>query len=484
MMSKPASAPVTLWDAQDVIHATNGRAIGGDTWHAQGISMDTRTLQPGDIFVALHGENAQSDGHNFVAQAFEKGAVAAIVDHDVFDGNNNAPSGALVVVEDTLAALADMARYIRNDFGGVSIGVTGSVGKTGTKEMLAACFGAVSSTYASRSSYNNHIGVPYSVASMPHGTDVGIFEMGMNHSGEITPLSEIVRPDIAIITTVQEVHMEHFNAVEEIADAKAEIFRGMNHNGIAILNQDNPHLVRLRAAAKTQGLGKIYTFGVGKDADARILNIIHAANGTRVQARIMDEEIGFTLQFTGEHHAKNALAVLLAVKLAGYDLTRAVKALEAIEPLPGRGLKENLNYGDPDNPVTLIDESYNASPVAMKAAFKVLALIDPGRGGRRIAVLGDMLELGESSAQYHRDLALPLKAANIDFVYTCGSMMKELHQNLPQDIKGAHKETSQELAEIVPEAIAPGDVVMVKGSLGSKMKVVVEALRAYPETLK
>lgn len=460
--------------AEDAAMATNGKLINGEKWTTSGFSIDTRTLQEGDIFIALKGETGR-DGHDFVTQAFEKGAAAAVISREIDTDN------PLLIVEDTLEALQALGRAARENFGGLAVGVTGSVGKTGTKEMLAACFSEFGQTHAAEGSFNNHIGVPLTLASIPHGTDIGVFEMGMNHAGEIGPLSKMVQPDIAIITTVEAVHIENFDSVEGIADAKAEIFEGMDSDGIAILNHDNPHLPRLKAAAKTQGLSKIYTFGAGEGADARLMNVIDAANGLRMEANILGEKVVCTLQMSGVHNAMNALSVILSAKLAGYDAQKATRGLEKITPIAGRGKRESLDYGDSDNPVTLIDESYNASPVAMKAAFKVLALIDPGRGGRRIAVLGDMLELGDKSAKYHEDLALPLQAANIDFVYTCGSMMKHLHQNLPQDIGKEHKETSGELAEIIPDAIVPGDVVMVKGSLGSQMKVVVEALRAFPD---
>jgi UDP-N-acetylmuramoyl-tripeptide--D-alanyl-D-alanine ligase len=370
----------------------------------------------------------------------------------------------------------------RGRSGAKIIGVTGSVGKTGTKEMLAAAFGALGQAHASRKSYNNHWGVPLTLASMHAGTDFGIFEMGMNHAGELTALSAQVRPDIAIITTIASVHLEHFGEERKIAEAKAEIFSGMAQGSFAILNRDNEWFAFLKAEAEKRGV-KAFGFGENKGADCLMTDCLEAANGTRVKAQVLDEEVSFTLQVPGRHIALNALAVLLAVKLAGGDVQKAAKALGKMEPIAGRGKKELLNIGDARNPVTLIDESYNASPVAMRAAFKVLALIDPGRGGRRIAVLGDMLELGKQAPQLHADLALPLEAADVQLVYTCGPLMKSLYDALPQDRRGAHKKDSRELAEIVPDVLTPGDVVMVKGSNGSKMGVVVEALRALPGKL-
>lgn len=482
-----------IWTENDVALATHGVLSRGSKlqdavassslWRATGLCIDTRQVKKGDLFIALLGEinpdGTQNDGHKYIAKAFDGGAIAAMVNRSWFDAGHAQPYEGkyFIIVDDTLTGLQDMGRYRRENFGGLSIGITGSVGKTGTKEMLAACFAAFAPTHAARASFNNHIGLPLTVSAIPDGCDVAVFEMGMNHAGEISPLSQIAKPDIAIITTVADVHIEFFDSIEGIADAKAEIFDGMSAQGTAILNGDNPHFARLKAAAKTQGLQHVYSFGQADHADARLIGVIEAANGMRVHANIMGRDVHFTMQHSGHHQALNALSVLLAVHVAGYDIDVAMKALGTIAPLAGRGQRQSLNYGDPKNPVTLIDESYNASPVAMKAAFKVLAMIDPGRGGRRIAILGDMLELGDKSAQYHRDLALPLQSADIDFVYTCGSMMKNLHDALPQDIGKMHKDTSLELAEIVPEAIMPGDVVMVKGSLGSKMNVVVEALR-------
>ncbi len=319
---------------------------------------------------------------------------------------------------------------------------------------------------------------------MHAGTDFGVFEMGMNHANEITPLSKMVKPDIAIITTIAPVHIESFdNGLDGIIDAKAEIFDGVVDGGVVLLNRDIDSFNILKEKAENKNL-KVYSFGEHEDADARIINCLEAANGSRVNAEIMGEEVQYSLQIAGRHIACNALAVFLAVKLAGADIKQAAQAMAKQEPIIGRGKREVIETGVKDNPITLIDESYNASPTAMNAAFKVLALVDPGRGGRRIAVLGDMLELGKDSGKMHADLALPLKAANVDLVYTCGKHMKKLYENLPANQRGVHKENSKELAQIVPDVLIPGDVVMVKGSLGSKMGLVVEALRALPEKFK
>jgi UDP-N-acetylmuramoyl-tripeptide--D-alanyl-D-alanine ligase len=461
-----------IWTAKDAAKATQGEASG--TWLATGVSINTRTLNPGDLFIALKGDKL--DGHDYVADALDKGAAAAIV--------SKVPEGVtdkekLLIVEDTLRAMEALGVEARNRSAAKRIGITGSVGKTGTKEMLADLLKHEGQTHASKGSYNNHWGVPFSLASMHEGTDYGVFEMGMNHAGEISPLSKQVNPEICIITTVSAVHIENFDNEEQIAAAKAEIFDGMNQGGLAILNAENEWFDYLKQKAENKDL-MVLPFGEEEHCAARLLECLEASNGSRVKAKILDEEVSFYLSVPGKHIVGNALAVLLAVKVLGGNVTEAAKRLGEIEAVSGRGKQEFLDLGDSKNPVTLIDESYNASPAAMRAAFKVLALIDPGRGGRRIAVLGDMLELGKKSPELHKDLALPLQAADVQLVYTCGTFMKNLYDALPPEQKGEHKKDSSELAKIVPDVLTPGDVVMVKGSNGSKMGVIVEALRALP----
>lgn len=466
-----------LWSSTEAAKATGGTASG--QWVATGISIDTRSLKKGDLFIAIRGD--AMDGHRFAADALAKGAAAVVMDHAV----EGVPADKALMVSDTFKAMQDLGIAARARTGAKIIGVTGSVGKTGTKEMLGRAFSALGQTHYSEKSLNNHWGVPLSLARMDAGCDYAVFEMGMNHAGEITPLTRMVKPHIAIITTIAPVHTEHFpDGLDGIAKAKAEIFAGMDAHGIAIVNRDNPQCDLIMDGAKRQGIQKIFTFGHSEEADARLVECLVASNGTRITARILGEEHIFTLKDAGPHNATNALAVLLAVKLIGGDVEAAIAALRDIEPPAGRGKREYLNIGDAENPVTLIDESYNASPVAMQAAFKVMALIDPGRGGRRIAILGDMYELGQNSAQMHRDLALPLQAAGVDLVYTCGALMKNLYDALPEQNRGAHRDEAPEMAQIVPDVLVPGDVVLVKGSRGGgekpRMQLVVEALRALP----
>lgn len=467
------SASNVIWTAKEAALATGGKTSG--EWSAMGVSIDSRSVKEGDLFIAIKGDS--SDGHAYVADAIQNGAVAAIVSQEI---SGVAPE-KLLIVADTFKAMQDLGVASRARSFAKIIGVTGSVGKTGTKEFLRTALDALGQTHASIKSYNNHWGVPFSLSNMHAGSDYAVFEMGMNHANEITPLSQFVRPHIAIITTVEPVHVGNFeNGVEGIASAKAEIFDGVEQGGSAILNRDNEWFDYLAAKAAEKNI-KVYGFGEHDDAQARLVQSLEASNGSRVTARIVDEDVSYSLQLAGRHNVMNSLAVLLAVKLAGGDVQKAAKSLSRQEPIIGRGKRETLNIGDAANPITLIDESYNASPASMRAAFKVLALIDPGRGGRRIAFLGDMLELGNDSAKMHADLALPLKAANVDLVYTCGKSMKNLYDSLPANQRGTHKDSSADLAKIVPDVLVPGDVVMVKGSFGSKMGTVVEALRALPD---
>lgn len=475
-----ASLPV--WSSADIAKAVNVPVNGA--WVAKGVTIDSRDVQKGDLFIAIHGD--KQDGHMYAKAAFDKGAAAVMVDHLI----EGIPAENQVVVSDTFAALQTLGQAARMRTAARIVGVTGSVGKTGTKDMMIHLLSTLGPTHGSVKSFNNHWGVPLTLARMQAGSDFGVFEMGMDHAGEITPLSLMVKPHIAIITTVASSHIENFaDGIEGIAKAKAEIFNGMDAHGIAILNRDNDFFDFLRSAAQTKGLRKILSFGRHAEADARLDDILIASNGIRAMATILGEPITFTLKDAGEHNAMNALSVLLAYKILGGNMQDAIAALRDIEPPAGRGKREYLDVGDAANPVTLIDESYNASSaVAMQAAFKVLALIDPGRGGRRIAILGDMYEQGKNAAAIHRELALPLQAAGVDLVYTCGPLMKNLYDALPANKQGAHRDESPELAQIVPEVLVPGDVVMVKGSRGGgdkpRMQVIVEALREMPKRAK
>ncbi len=462
-----------LWTSVDAAAAT-GCSVSG-SWTAHGVSIDSRTIRPGDLFVAIAGP--RFDGHEFVADAFRKGAVAALVHR----APPNVPESAnLLPVDDTLEGLAALGRYARLRTEARLVGVTGSVGKTGTKEALGLALGGFGDTHASPGSFNNHWGVPLSLARLPVRAAFGIFELGMNHGGEIAPLSCLVKPDVAIITTVEAVHIENFDSVEGIADAKAEIFAGMGPDGTAILKRDNAHFPRLVAHARTQGLGRIWSFGRHSDAEARIDKADLHATSSAVEATILGEPVRYVLSAPGEHWVLNSLAVLLAVKAVGQDVAAAARTLSGVDLLKGRGARQRvrLDGASGAGSFLLIDESYNASPVAVTAALQVLGMADLGDRGRRIAVLGDMLELGEHAAEMHRGLARPIELNEVDLVFACGPMMAELLAALPADKRGGFAEDSLALAPLVAAAVGPGDAVMVKGSLGSAMNRVVEALRA------
>ncbi|MDZ5647451.1 UDP-N-acetylmuramoylalanyl-D-glutamyl-2,6-diaminopimelate--D-alanyl-D-alanine ligase [Nitrospirillum sp. BR 11828] len=471
----PPPTSTMLWTAADAAAAANGRALGAD-WAATGVSINTRTLNPGDLFVALKGPNF--DGHAFVAVALQRGAAACLVSRVPEGLPADAP---LLLVDDTQAALEDLARVARLNATAKIIAVTGSVGKTSAKEFLRTALGALGPTFATEGNLNNHLGVPLSLACLPADARYGVFEMGMNHAGEIGPLSRMARPDIAIITTVEAVHLEFFASIEGIADAKAEIFEGMSRQGTAILNRDNPQYARLLAAARTQGVGQVLSFGATAGADARLIDLDLGPTGSDVTAEIQGEVIRYTLAVPGRHQALNSLAVLLAVAAAGGDVTVAAQALATLPPVKGRGVRQTVPL--PTTPhgggsLTLIDESYNASPVSVAASAAVLGQAQPGPGGRRIAVLGDMLELGADAPALHAGLAEPLVAADVQLVFTCGPLMRHLFNRLPADRRGAHADSSVELAPLVGAAVRAGDIVMVKGSAGSRMALVVDALKA------
>jgi len=460
-----------LWTAQDAQAATGGRMTAAADWTATGVSIDSRKVAPGDLFVALQGPNF--DGHAFVGAALAAGASAALVSH-VPDGlGEGAP---LLLAGDTLDAMAALGAAGRARCDARVVGVTGSVGKTGTKETLRHVLSAQGPTYATEGSLNNHWGVPLSLARLSADRRFGVFELGMNHAGELGPLSRQVRPHVAIVTNVEAAHLEFFASVEAIADAKAEIFEGLDRDGVAVLNRDNPQFARLRDAAHARGLGRVWSFGAQDGAEARLLDVSLHATCSAVTALIHGERLQYCLSLPGRHWVMNSLAVLLAVKALGADVATAARSLATLQPVKGRGTRKRIHAAQ--GAFTLIDESYNASPAAMVATLEVLGTLDPGAGGRRIAVLGDMRELGERADALHAALAEPLRAAHVDAVYACGPHMRALFDRLPAAMRGAWTETSVELAPIVTAAVKGGDVAMVKGSLGSRTGLIVEALAA------
>lgn len=465
-----------LWTALEAAAATDGSARG--SWTATGISIDSRTSRPGDLFVALKGPNF--DGHDYVVDALKRGAAAAMVHRRP---TGLAPDAPLLMVDDTMDGLWSLGAMARLRMPGRIVAVTGSVGKTGTKEALRLALGDQAPAYASEGNLNNQWGVPLSLARMPARSAYGVFELGMNHPGEIAPLSRLVMPHVAVITTVEAVHTEHFETVEAVADAKAEIFMGMGPAGTAILNRDNPYYPRLVAHARTQGLGRIWSFGEHERADARLVDCSLHATASAVTASIQGEQVQYSLPAPGRHWVVNSLAVLLAVKALGGDVVRAARSLARITPMKGRGARHRVRVArDGDRgTLLLIDESYNASPVSMAAALQVLGQADLGDRGRRIAVLGDMLELGDQAEALHVGLKEALVAAEVDLVFVCGPNMGRLYDVLPPAMRGAAAADSEALARIVEAAVRPGDAVMVKGSLGSRMARVVDTLLALDE---
>ena len=459
-----------LWTAAEAAQATGGRCR--DDWAATGVSIDTRTLSPGDLFVALRGPN--HDGHDFVADAFARGAAAAMVDRDIA---GLPPTAPLLRVGDTLAGLTGLGRAGRARSPARIVAVTGSVGKTGTKEALRLALGACGATFASAGSLNNHWGVPLSLARLPPDAAHGVFELGMNHKGEIAALTRLVRPHIAVITTVEPVHLGFFCSVEEIADAKSEIFLGLEPGGAAVLNRDNPHFARLAAAAKAAGAAEILGFGADPQAEIRLVDCVGGPHGSTVDAMVAGRMLRFRLNVAGRHWAMNTLSVLGTVQAAGCELGRAAAALAALEAPPGRGRRHSLPWRG--GKLTLIDESYNASPAAMRAALAVLGATPPEHGGRRLAVLGDMLELGAAGESLHRALAEPIAAAAIDRVFLVGSEMAALDKALPSPRRGGLWPTAEAAIPALLRFLEPGDVVTIKGSYGVRMGRIVERLLAH-----
>ena len=459
----------TLWTAQEAALATGGRTQGD--WEAKGVSIDSRAVAAGDLFIALKGPSF--DGHDFVADALGKGAAAAMVSK--LPGG--LPAGTpLLQVGDTLEALTALGQAARTRSQARFTGVTGSVGKTGTKEALKACLAAQGATAASVASFNNHWGVPLSLARMAPDSAYGVFEVGMNHAGEISALTAILRPHVAIITTIAPVHLEFFDSVEGIADAKAEIFESMGADGTAVLNRDNAFYDHLAGKARAAGVGRIVGFGTAAGAELRLEACELGERSSQVRAEIFGRRVDYSLGLPGQHSVMNSLAVLGAVEAAGADLDKALLELAKLAPLKGRGAREELALPGGGH-FELIDDSYNANPSSLRAAIAVLGASQPGSGGRRIAVLGDMLELGDEAERLHAGMAAPIAEAGVDLVFSCGSLMAALAEALPPAQRGGHASDSQALAPEVVAALGPGDVVLVKGSLGSRMALVVEALK-------
>ena len=438
----------------------------------EGVSIDTRTLAPGDLFFAIKGET--HDGHDHVARAFEAGSSAAVVHWDRV--RDLAALGPVFAADETLKALERLGVAARARSVARIVAVTGSVGKTSTKEMLRAILGASGDTHASAASYNNHWGVPLTLSRLPARAEFGVFEIGMNHAGEITPLVRMVRPHAALITTIAPVHIEYLGSIKAIADAKAEIFLGLESNGTAILNRDAPQFERLAAAARVRGV-PVRTFGASPGCDAVLIAREETDAGSRVTAKVAGRSLRFDLGAPGAHMAENALGALLAAEALGADLERSAAALASFSPQKGRG--ERMALVAPGGAITLIDESYNANPASMRAALKLLGSARPGSNGRRIAVIGDMLELGADGAAMHAALAADLVANQVDLLFGAGPLTRALYDAAPQAQRAAWFERASDLVGEVARALRAGDVVMVKGSNGSRMGPLVASLRDH-----
>ena len=443
-----------LWNPDDLVEATGGSML--TPFAASGVSIDTRTLRPGDLFVALR--TSSGDGHAHVGEALHKGAAGALVQHQ--DG---APDDApLLVVRDTQAALTALGAFARERFEGAVVAVTGSVGKTTTKEMLRTVLSACGETHAAHASYNNHWGVPLTLARMPPGAAYAVIEIGMNNPGEIAPLALLAAPDVAVITTVEAAHIGHLGSLDAIADEKASILQGLLQGGRAVLPAGNARFARLAACVPAGAT--LLTFGPDD-----ILSVDEDADGSDVRARLGGADIAFRVNAPGRHMVLNALAALTASGALGADLAVCAAAVARFGAVTGRGVRGKLL----DGAATLLDESYNASAASVRAALSVLRL-QPAL--RRLAVLGDMLELGAHSRAEHAGLAGAV-GESADLLYACGAWMKYLYDAVPPEKRGAHAPDSAALAPLVCAALREGDAVLVKGSLGSRMRVVVDALQ-------
>jgi UDP-N-acetylmuramoyl-tripeptide--D-alanyl-D-alanine ligase len=467
------SAP--LWMVDAMAAAMRATRIGALPAAVDGISIDSRSIAPGEAYFAIKGDT--HDGHAFVASALANGAALAVVAEGK---RNEMPADApLLVVPDVLAALADLAAAARARSAGKIIAVTGSVGKTSSKEALRLALSRDGETHASVASFNNHWGVPLSLARLRQGARYGVFEIGMNHAGEITPLTRLVQPHVAIVTTVAPVHLEFFGSVEAIADAKAEIFLGVAPGGAAVINRDNEQFARLARAAGAAGVQRIVAFGEHASADARLIRYALQPEASTVEADILGRRVAYKIGAPGKHLVLNSLAVLAAAELAGADLAIVALALAEQTPAAGRGTRIALAV--PGGSALLIDESYNANPVSMRAALALLGQAPIGARGRRIAVLGDMLELGAAGTELHRELAGAIREHAIDLVFCAGPLMEALWQALPSERRGGYARDAGALEAEVVAAVRGGDAVMIKGSFGSRMAPIVKALvRRYP----
>ena len=452
-----------LWTSEAISAASKGRT--NSLFSIDGISIDSRQPLQGNLFIAIVGN--QFDGHDYVDAALKAGAVGALVHQKPPGVSKNDPR--LIFVDNTFKALEDIARAARERSNAHVVGITGSVGKTGTKEMLLTAFKRLGPSYANEGNLNNHLGVPLSLARLPENTKFAVFEMGMNHSGEIRPLTRMVNPHTAIVTRIAPAHMEFFSSLEAIADAKAEIFEGLTDGGVAILNADDP-LSRRLAKAIPEKI-KILHFGSTKGSDVELLSADLDENGSRINASIEGNLLSWEVKIAGAHWVQNSLAVVAAVHATGGDIRKAAAAICKMDAPKGRGKRHQFCGID------VIDETYNASPAAVRAAFKTLALTNPKPGGKRIFILGDMLELGDTAAADHAALAGDFLEAGLDCAHGVGPLARNFLEALPEASRGRWAPDSQVLARSVKNLASAGDVVLIKGSFSTHMEKIVEAMK-------
>lgn len=466
-----------LWTGQAFVDAVGGTVSGVMPETIKGISIDSRTLEKGEAFFAIRGANF--DGHEFAAAAAKAGAAVLVVEKSHADVLQKT-GVTLLLVDDVLAALSRLGVAARKRTKAKIIAVTGSVGKTTTKEMLRFCLGRQGRVHASPASFNNHWGVPLTLARMPEETDYGIFEIGMNHENEIRMLVRLVRPHVALITRIAAAHMGHFTSFEAIADAKAEIFEGLVPQGVGLLNADDPLYPYLEKRARAAGCETIATFGRAENADYRLLENYSHAGGSCFEVELKGTEAVVKLGVAGSHMVDNALGVLAAADCVGADMAHIVLALPEFRGMSGRGARYTLSMPDGGR-LTLIDESYNANPASMRAGLALLGDSAPALRGRRIAILGDMLELGQYSRAAHEELAGPLRLAKTNLVFLAGKEMEYLERTLRDEVSVEYRKSVTELLPAVFAALRSGDVVMVKSSNGiGTTRIVSALLERYP----
>ncbi len=460
---------MSKWGVTDIMQALGLVSTGQIEFEATGISIDSRTLKPGEIFVAVQGDSF--DGHEFLQAAFNRGAAGFIISQSPPDFLKN---HTYFVVPDTLKALRQLATYSRARSKAKVVAITGSAGKTTTKEWLAQTLGAFGSTVYSPASYNNHVGVPLSLASLNEDTAFGVFEIGMNHEGEIEPLARLVQHDIAIITTIAESHIGHLKTLDKIAAEKATIFAGLKQDGTAILNYDNDYFDFLARVATGYGAGKIVKVGQKQGSDVHLVRHGYDSktDTTLVEAHVNGNPVQYKLSLVGDHYVMNSLMVLATANCLGLNLDKVVKELENLKPIGGRGQKHTVCIA-PNKTITLIDDAYNAQPSSMQAGLTALTQLP---SGRRIAVLGEMRELGDDSATFHKDLLPFVQRANVDLLFACAGDMKLLLDCLPSAQQGGYSEQAEDLWKPLLDSLQNGDIVFIKGSKSTRVSILVHRL--------